>query len=396
MPLRAALTMSLGLLLGTAAVGQTDREPQLDLKEELAQPEPVQQEAPQAEPEWDSIRGAVATAPAEVGPHWFTLRNRHTGHVIDGATGDSHGTLTLSMFSPALRPHADVGMIYSYGSFYSRTYYGDRTDAVLFFDIETMSPVDEVIIPPKAAGIGHSGMIGLIDDSFVGVWNITPGMSVSLVDVRSREFVGEISTPGCATVWPYQRGFFMICGDGALQYISLDESGAENGRIRSRIFFDVEKDAIYDYAEPTADGWLFVSMDGQVFEARLEDGEIFVSEPWSILSEEDSEEGWRIGGRQPFAYNAATGIFMTLMHKGGGQETFEKAGTELWAFNLQSTRRGYRVELDNPSRNIALTRDENPVVLVVGTDEREVDVRQAQTGRLLRTIPEVSGLVQVF
>lgn len=374
MPLRAACTITLGLLLSLSAAGETV----------------VQQQ-------WDSIRGAVITAPTEIGPHWFTLRNRHTGHVIDAATGDSFGTLTLSMFSPALRPHASAGMIYSYGSFYSRTYYGDRTDAVLFFDIETMSPVDEVIIPPKAAGIGHSGMIGLIDERFVGVWNITPGMSVSLVDIQTREFVGEISTPGCATIWPYQRGFFMICGDGALQYISLDESGAENGRIRSPIFFDVEADAIYDYAVPTAEGWLLVSMDGQVFEAHLtEAGEIVVSEPWSILSEEDSEEGWRIGGRQPFAYNAATGIFMTLMHKGGGQETFEDAGTELWAFNLKSTRRGYRIELENPSRNVALTRDENPVALVVGSEEREVDVRDAKTGRLLRTIPEVGGLVQVF
>lgn len=373
MPLRAACTITLGLLLSLSAVGETV--------------------APQ---QWDSIRGATITAPTEIGPHWFTLRNRHTGHVIDAASGDSIGTLTLSMFSPALRPHPSAGMIYSYGSFYSRTYYGDRTDAVLFYDIETMSPVHEVIIPPKAAGIGHSGMIGLIDERFVGVWNITPGMSVSLVDVTTREFVGEISTPGCATIWPYQRGFFMICGDGALQYISLDETGAENGRIRSPIFFDVEADAIYDYAAATADGWLFVSMEGQVFEARLVGDEIVVSEPWSILSEEDSKEGWRIGGRQPFAYNAATGIFMTLMHKGGGQETFEDAGTELWAFNLRSMRRGYRIELENPSRNIALTRDSDPVVLVVGSEEREVDVRHAQTGRLLRTIPEVGGLVQVF
>ncbi len=369
MPLRAACMMTLGLLLSLSAAG---------------------------EQRWDSIRGAVITAPTEIGPHWFTLRNGHTGHVLDAATGHSYGTLTLSMFSPALRPHASAGMVYTYGSFYTRTYYGDRTDAVIFYDLETMSPVHEVIIPPKAAGIGHSGMIGLIDERFVGVWNITPGMSVSLVDVESRQFVGEISTPGCATVWPYQRGFFMICGDGALQYIRLDESGAENGRLRSRIFFDVEKDAIYDYSVPTADGWLFVSMEGQVFEARLVDDDIVISEPWSIVSEKDSKDGWRIGGRQPFAYNAATGIFMTLMHKGGSQDTYKQAGTELWAFNLNTTRRGYRIELDNPSRNIALTRDDNPVALIVGTEERSVDVRQAQTGRLLRTIPEVGGLVQVF
>ncbi|TVS16468.1 MAG: methylamine utilization protein MauE [Gammaproteobacteria bacterium] len=348
-----------------------------------------------AEQRWDSIRGAIETAPPP-GPHWFTLRNGHTGHVLDAATGESQGTLTLSLFSPALRPHVEAGMVYTYGSFYTRTYYGDRTDAVIFFDLETMSPVDEVIIPPKAAGIGHSGMIGLIDQRFIGVWNITPGMSVSIVDVESRTFTGEISTPGCATVYPQGRGFFMICGDGALQYVSLDETGTENGRLRSRTFFSVEDDPVFDYSVPTEHGWVFVSLEGMVFEARIEDDEIVIEEPWSILSETDRADGWRISGRQPFAYNAATGIFMTLMHQGGTQDNYKEPGTELWAFNLRTQRRGYRTELDNPSRNIALTRDDDPVVLVVGTEDRSVDVRQARSGRLLRTIEEVGGLVQVF
>lgn len=350
-----------------------------------------------ASQQWDSIRGAIETAPEDIGDHWFLLRSGHTGHVIDGATGDSMGTLTLSLFSPALRPHASAGMIYTYGSFYTRTYYGDRTDVLIMFDMENFAPVAEVEIPAKAAGIGHSGMIGLIDDRFVGVWNITPGMSVSIVDTQTREFVGEISTPGCATVYPQERGFFMICGDGSLQYVGLDESGKEIQRTRSAPFFSVEEDAIYDYSVPTEKGWLFVSMEGLVYEAVLgDDNQIEVSEPWSIVSEEDQGANWRIGGRQPFAYNAATGMFMTLMHQSDTQDTYKQAGDELWAFNLRTQRRGYRMELDNPSRNIALTRDSNPVALIVGTEDREVDVRDARTGRLLRTVPEVGGLVQVF
>ncbi len=368
MRLRALLVVCLGVVLGVAAA---------------------------AEQRWDSIRGAIEKAEPP-GPQWFTLRSGHTGHVLDAATGQSHGTLTLSLFSPALRPHVDHGMVYTYGSFYSRTYYGDRTDAVIFFDLETMSPVDEVIIPAKAAGIGHSGMIGLIDDRFIGVWNITPAMSVSIVDIEERSFVGEISTPGCATVYPQDRGFLMICGDGALQYIMLDESGAESGRLRSPVFFSVEDDPIFDYSVPTEHGWVFVSLEGHVFEARIEDDEIVIEESWSVLSEQDRAEGWRISGRQPFAYNEATGIFMTLMHQGGTQDNYKDPGTELWAFNLRTQRRGYRVELDNPSRNIALTRDDDPVALVVGTQERSVAVRHARTGRLVRTIEEAGGLVQVF
>ena len=56
----------------------------------------------------------------------------------------------------------------------------------------------------------------------LAVFNMTPAQSVSIVDVRSRTFAGEISTPGCAVIMPVaNRDFMMICGDGTLQLIRL-------------------------------------------------------------------------------------------------------------------------------------------------------------------------------
>ena len=83
-----------------------------------------------------------------------------------------------------------------------------------------------------------------------------------------------------------------------------------------------------------------------MFEVTVDGGSVVVSEPWSINppDEEDAvdlngvpiepDDDWRIGGRQPFAYNAENNLLVTLMHEGGGQETFEDAGTEIWAFNV--------------------------------------------------------------
>jgi methylamine dehydrogenase heavy chain len=304
--------------------------------------------------------------------------------------------LTLSMFSPALRPHLAENRIYAYGSFYSRTYYGDRTDAVLMFDATTMLPVEEVEIPPKSAGIGHSGMIGLIDNRFVGVWNITPAVSVSIVDLRERKFVGEISTPGCAAVYPVARGFLMPCGDGALQYVALNDNGTEASRTRGESFFNVSEDPVYDYATPTQHGWMFVSFDGDVFEATWRNGEIEVSEPWSIIAddaeEREEEKDWRIGGKQPFAYNAATGLLVTLMHKGGGQETFEDPGTEIWGFDANHRRRGYRMELKKPANGVQLTEDSQPLMIVSpDTDKDDLRIHDGLTGRKLRTVTEIGG-----
>ena len=188
--------------------------------------------------EWDRIRGAETILDGGIGDHWFASVEGFGGHrayIVDGDAGEVKGTITLSMFTPAIRPHLDAGMIYSYGSFYTRTYYGERTDAVVFHDAQTLRAVDEVIIPSKSAGIGHEGMIGLIDDRFIGVWNITPAMSVSIVDVVERTFVEEISTPGCAAVYPVEGGFLSPCGDGAVQFIGLNDDGTEASRARSRV-----------------------------------------------------------------------------------------------------------------------------------------------------------------
>ena len=358
--------------------------------------------------QYDSVVGDVLEL-EEPTPHWFALRAGETGYLIDGDEGTVEGTLTLSMFSPAIEPHLSEGRIYSYGSFYTRTYYGDRTDVVLIYDLDTAQPVSEVEIPPKSAGIGHSGMIGLIDDRFVGVWNITPAMSVSIVDVEDERFVSEISTPGCAGVYAVERGFLMACGDGRVQYVSLDRRGEEADRVRSDVFFDVMADPVYDYAVPTADGWLFMTLEGQVFEVTVDDGEVVVSEPWSVNppDEEDAvdlngvpiepDDDWRIGGRQPFAYNAEHNLLVTLMHEGGGQETFEDAGTEIWAFNVGTQRRGFRLELEEgiESDGVQLTRDAEPLLLLSPSGSDDLMIYDGLSGRHLRDVTEVgSGLIQ--
>ncbi|MEO0438367.1 MAG: amine dehydrogenase large subunit [Pseudomonadota bacterium] len=353
---------------------------------------------------YDSILGDALSI-AEPGSHWFAVVGDDQAVLIDGDAGSVEGSLTLSMFSPAIEAHLAKGRIYSYGSFYTRTYYGERTDAVLTFDVSSARPVSEIIIPPKSAGIGHGGMIGLIEDRFVGVWNITPAMSVSVVDTLEDRFVGEISTPGCAGVYPVAAGFLMACGDGRLQFIRLDSAGAEVERLRSDSFFTIDQDPVFDFAVPTATGWMFLTLEGLVYEASVSEGQIFLSEPWSINPKDepngtdlngvpiDPDDAWRIGGKQAFAFNPATGLLVTVMHEGGGQETFEDAGTQLWAFSTVTQRRAYVIDLDEESkaRSVELTADQEPLLIVAPEKGDELQIRDGLSGRLLRVVPEISG-----
>lgn len=331
-------------------------------------------------------------------PHWFILNGGMGAYVFDGDTGEMQGKLNTSFYTAAVRPDMKREMVYVPASYYSRGNYGERTDVIVFNDFETLGPVAEVVIPNKLAAIGHQGMNNLIGGRFLGAFNLAPGMSVSIVDVQTRTFIAEISTAGCAMVFPVpERRFMQICADGTLQLITLDRRGAEAARTRSDTFFDLDEDPVFDYAVPSADGWILVSFEGMVREVTFDDG-IEIGEPWSLLTEEDAGEKWRIGGNQPMAFNEATGTLLTLMHQ-GEKDTHEDSGTEIWGFDISTKRRGYRLKLEAEASGINVTRDEDPLMFIMSSLPRTVLVHNARTGRLLRTIEEAgifSSQIQRF
>lgn len=314
------------------------------------------------------------------------------GSIFNADTGEMLGKLRVSDFTSAAYFDRGRGTIFIPATFYSRRTYGERTDLLVFNDVETLSPVAEVEVPKKLATVFHRAVINPVGDRFIGLFNMTPAMSVSIVDVEAQKFVGEISTAGCGFVYPLEgRRFMQLCGNGTVQVIDLNSNGEEASRKRSKVFFDIDEDPIFDLALAKPDGWVLVSFGGRVFEVTVDGNDIEISRPWSLISDEDAAEGWRVGGDQPFAYNAEIGQLYSLMHQ-GGPDTHEEPGTEVWAFDLHTQRRGYRLQLDGPSLAIAVSSDADPM-LYVGTLEQpmSVQVHKANSGRLLHVIPEAGS-----
>jgi methylamine dehydrogenase heavy chain len=178
--------------------------------------------------------------------------------------------------------------------------------------------------------------------------------------------------------------------------VALNADGTEASRVRSRVFYDVQEDPVFDYAEPTADGWLFLSFEGRVFEATVVGGEVRVVERFSLFDDPAADRAFRIGGNQPFAYNARTGLLVTLMHAGGGQETVEDPGFEVWAWDARTGERRYRMLLDEPATSVMLTRDDAPLLvtglLIIGNGAPvTVFVHDAASGRKIGEVPELTG-----
>ena len=255
-------------------------------------------------------------------------------------------------------------------------------------DMTNLEPKAEIDIPDKAAALWFRHHIGLLGDQrHLLVFNMTPAQSVSVIDVVDREFVGEISTPGCAIIMPTgESAFMMICGDGTLQYIELDANGAEAARERSKAFFSVEEDAVFDKPVLTDRGWLLISFKGLVYEVTVSGRRMDIAKPWSLVSDEDSSENWRPGGSQPFTLHRATGLLYVLMHQGDA-DTHHDPGAEAWVFDLQRHQRVARMNFESPASHLLASQEERPRLVAINED-RKVRTYDGLRLRHLLTIDE--------
>jgi methylamine dehydrogenase heavy chain len=318
--------------------------------------------------------------------NWFIKKTSNGGYIFDAISGEMQGLVSLSRHTPAVQPNPARREIYAAESYYSRAVRGERTDILAVYDYENLSPVAEIEIPKKITILPFRTYIQLMGDGrHVGVFNMTPAASITIVDVMDRELVGEISTPGCALIMAVgNNDFLMICGDGTMQLIQLDSDGNESNRERSDTFFSVDEDPVFDRPVPFNGGWLLTSHFGQVFHVTVDGDDIEISDGWSMLSAEDTAENWRPGGGQLMSVHEGTGLMYHVMHQ-GGDYTHHDPGTEVWVYNIASQRRIARIEMPVETSTIMVTQESEPK-LIISDEEGGLHIYDAIKMKLERTI----------
>lgn len=300
--------------------------------------------------------GSVVTLAAPARPHWvvvsdFVLQRSAFLDLDDGAFLGMVSTGYGVQEAAFPRGQAEF---YLPETYFSRGTRGERSDVVSIYDTATLAPLAEIAIPPKRATNTLSmGNVALSDDErFLAIFNMTPATSLSIVDVQARRFVGEVAAPGCGLVYSGgPRDFLMLCADGALLRIALDEAGRPAQRERSAAFFDPNQDPVTEKAVRLGDRWIFVSFAGQVHEVDVGSGAPRFETPWSLVDATERKQGWRSGGNQHLAVHEPTDRLYALMHQ-GGPGTHKDPGTELWVFDRASRRRLLRIPLRHPGIEI--------------------------------------------
>lgn len=117
-----------------------------------------------------------------------------------------------------------------------------------------------MLLPPKRAQtLNYRGLVAPSGSGrFLMVQNATPATSITVVDLTEKKVAGEIQTPGCWGVLPsssHPARFSMLCGDGKLATVTLDDKGLVVDRQLSDKLFDADHDAWFHTAERIGDRW---------------------------------------------------------------------------------------------------------------------------------------------
>lgn len=323
-------------------------------------------------------------------PHWvfvidpnfpYLVANKAT--LLDGDTMSVRGMISMGYLAN-LEISPDAREIYVAETFYSRLTRGERTDVVTIYDAKTLFPVGEVVIPPKRfLVVTKRHTTGLTTDGqFMLVYNLAPGSSVSVVDLKKRRFVGEFETPGCAFVYPTgPRRFVMICADGSLLAANLDSEGKVRSTVRTERIFDPEKDPVFEHVAIFGSKLLLVSYKGRIYEI-----DSATTPPRLARSFELPQEGFRPGGWQLTAVHP-NGFLYILVHR-GGDWTHKDPGEEVWVISLREGKRVDRISLVSPANSIYVTQDSKPLLFAL-SEVGFVQVYGAFSGRYLGKIDQV-------
>lgn len=343
--------------------------------------------------------GRVETLPVPYPPHWVIAHDAAFHHMLDGkfilldAESPQPGRLIKGTFNGSFVGHfaqsAARKEFYVSETFFSRGSRGERTDVVTIYDMATLAPKDEILLPGAKRGNMIPGRYNLHvtnDGSLLLSYNFNPATSISVIDIDAKRVVNEITLPSCALAYPTgKRGFSSLCGNGDMVSFQLDKQGQVASQQRFDPFFDVDKDALFEKPAIINGVGYFPTFQGYMQEIDFNGDLAKVGRRWDMLSKDERAANWRPGGLQLTAADGA-GRMYVIMHPDGHEGTHKDGGPEVWVYDVKKRARVQRIELKNWGISVEVTQDKEPLMLIINPESMTVDVYTAKTGEYRHTL----------
>jgi methylamine dehydrogenase heavy chain len=338
--------------------------------------------------------GVVETLPAKYPTSWAWLN--YTGNRIElrNVGSDSREVKaqlpsrdSAILLVPEKRPE-----LYVADTVWSRGTRGVRTDFITVYDVQTLNPIGEIVLPgaKRALITAMEGMFAFTDDQRLAlVFNFTPASSVTIVDLVKRQVLGEVEIPGCSLVYPSgTRGFSTLCSSGTLLSVRLDANGVAAGRSESKAFNPLDTDPLFTASTLVGGVRYFPSLHGRVQPLDMRGDDVKILPDWPLVPAADAEGHWRPSGWQIVASDEAKLLYV-LMQPGAHEGTHKDPATEVWVYNVSTKTRVSRLRLVRPGSSISLSHGAAPLLLVQSGEL--LDVYDSHDGALLRSM-DLPGL----
>lgn len=340
---------------------------------------------------------SVVSLPDAYPKSWVLVHDLNFPSIIDGklaivdtqsADKPLKGLVRASQFASSLIS-SSRHEIYTAETFYSRLTRGERTDAITIWDMATLRPKGEIVLPQgkRQLSVTYRNVFQLINgDKWALVANFTPAQSVTVVDLDGRKVLGDIDLPGCSHIYPTGgRGFTSFCQDGSLVSIQLDASGKVQSSKTLPNVQDIDHHPYFQIPAMIGQTAWFVSYYGQL---RAFDLSGAVARPVQTAASVGTAAGgapeWRPGGWQVITSDAKGSLYV-LMNPNGKEGSHKDGGTEVWVIDPVANKRLSRIDLGGIFGSIAVTHEEQPQ-LVAATADGQIDIFDPSTGKLVRTL----------
>lgn len=337
---------------------------------------------------------SVASLPTEYPDTWVFAHDMSFGSLLDGKvlivdvaaeTRNFKGMIGAGMMGQ-FQPSRTSSELYTGQTMLSRRTYGERTDLVIIFDKSSLLPIDEIALPPKRQQIvTQPNSFQLTDNGEIGlVMNFTPAASVSVVNLKNRQFLQEIPLPGCNLLYPTgQRGFSSFCADGSMVSFALNADGTVKGTSRSDRFIDIQADPLYAKSAVLDGITYFLSYQGRIQPIDMRKPTPNILADWSFVPKELKVDSWLPSGWQ--VLSARNGELYVLMDINGKEGSHKTGGSEVWVLDIASKKLDRRIALPAGGVSLTVTRSD-PAYLVVTNGGTELNVFDSASGKHLRDI----------
>ncbi len=278
-------------------------------------------------------------------------------------------------------------------SFHERGSRGPKKDYLVIYDKLTNKPIKEILWPetrlmalPRKAALAISP-----DEKLLYVSNFSPAASFTVVDLDKREIVGTVGTPGCVLTFATgKRSITSMCSNGGLLTSELNKDGTLKKQHKVPPFFDTDKTPIFERPAVIDGIAYFPSFESEMHEVDLTGNVAKYLGKWSMATKEERAKNWRPGG---LALNDSDeqGRYYVIMHPDGYDGSQTHGGSQVWVYDLQTKKVLNKFDMPSWAVSLVVTRGKKPN-LVVTNGELNLDVYDAETGKLLRTLSDFGNV----